>query len=185
VKLTDITDGTSNTLALGDAAGGNTRYPIRDLTDPTRPATDPFTGQQPLMEQSWGATGFSDRAHPWYAGVLAVTAQFGMAPAVQDEPMNRSPGTPTVYGSDASGFNRTGRDLVSGFRSLHGGGCNFVLCDATGRCGTYGRRSTRRRTGRCPRTPAAKWSRLSHPFGVKRAELCRATREVTSSSGSS
>jgi prepilin-type processing-associated H-X9-DG protein len=131
VRLTDIADGTANTFALGEAAGGNPKFPIRDLTDPTRTATDPFTGQPALLEQSWGATGFSDHSHPWYAGVLAVTAQFGRSPNVRDEPLNRSPGTPTVFGQDASGFNTSGRDTVSGYRSVHGGGANFALCDGS------------------------------------------------------
>jgi prepilin-type processing-associated H-X9-DG protein len=130
-RLTDLADGTSNTLALGEAAGGSVRYPIRDLKDPTKTATDPFTGQPALLEQSWGATGFGDRSHPWYAGVLAVTAQFGLPPDFADEPVNRSPGTPTVYGSDSSGYNRSGRDLVSGFRGVHPGGCNFAFCDGS------------------------------------------------------
>ncbi len=131
IRLTDITDGTSNTFALGDAAGGSARYPIRDLSDPAKTAADPFTGLPALLEQSWGATGFADRAHPWYASVLAVTAEFGLPPDPRDEPVNRSPGTPTVYGSDSSGFNTSGRDFVSGFRSLHPGGSNFVLCDGS------------------------------------------------------
>jgi prepilin-type N-terminal cleavage/methylation domain-containing protein/prepilin-type processing-associated H-X9-DG protein len=131
VRLTDITDGTSNTFALGEAAGGSMKYPIRDLNNPSATATDPFTGQPALMEQSWGATGFADRSHPWYAGVLAVTAQYGLPPAVNDEPLNRSPGTPTIFGQDGSGANASGRDFVSGFRSVHTGGATFALCDGS------------------------------------------------------
>ncbi len=131
VRLTDVTDGTAMTVALGEAVGGSSRYPIRDLNDPSRTVADPFTGRPALLEQAWGATGFGDRGHPWYAGVLAVTAQFGMPPDPADEPMNRTSGTPTVYGSDASGFNRSGRDLVSGFRGPHGGGCLFAFCDGS------------------------------------------------------
>jgi prepilin-type N-terminal cleavage/methylation domain-containing protein/prepilin-type processing-associated H-X9-DG protein len=128
-RLTDVTDGTSSTFALGEAAGANPKFPLRDLNDQSRTVADPFTGRPALMEQCWGATGFGDPAHPWYAGALAVTAQSGMAPDFADEALNRSPGAPTIYGNDRSGFNRTGRDLVSGFRSIHSGGANFVLCD--------------------------------------------------------
>jgi prepilin-type processing-associated H-X9-DG protein len=131
VRVTEISDGTSNTFALGEAAGGSTQFPIRDLNNPSRPVTDPFTGQPALMEQTWGATGFADRAHPWYASVLAVTAQYGLPPSVNDEPLNRSPGTPTIFGMDSSGANVSGRDRVSGFRSVHTGGANFVLCDGS------------------------------------------------------
>jgi prepilin-type processing-associated H-X9-DG protein len=131
VRLTDITDGTTNTFAMGEAAGGSPRFPVRDLNNPSRAVSDPFTGQPALMEQCWGATGFGDVGHPWYASVLAVTAQFGMAPNVNDEPINRSPGTPSIYGADRSGSNQTGRDFVSGFRSVHSGGAHFVLCDGS------------------------------------------------------
>jgi prepilin-type N-terminal cleavage/methylation domain-containing protein/prepilin-type processing-associated H-X9-DG protein len=131
VRLTDVTDGTASTFALGEAAGGSTKFPVRDLDNPTRTVSDPFTGQPALLEQCWGATGFGDRAHPLYGSVLAVTAQFGLPPDVFDEPLNRTPGTPSIYGPDRSGFNREGRDWVSGFRSVHSGGANFVLCDGS------------------------------------------------------
>src|SRR5204863_3082935 len=42
IRLTDVSDGTSTTFALGEAIGGSTRFPIRDLKDPTLKATDPF-----------------------------------------------------------------------------------------------------------------------------------------------
>jgi prepilin-type N-terminal cleavage/methylation domain-containing protein/prepilin-type processing-associated H-X9-DG protein len=130
-RLTDARDGTASTFALGEAAGGSPKFPIRDLNDPSRAVSDPFTGAPALMEQCWGATGFGDAAHPWYAGALAVTAQFGLSPNPADEPLNRSPGTPTIYGGDRSGFNQSGRDFVSGFRSVHSGGANFVLLDGS------------------------------------------------------
>jgi len=58
---------------------------------------------------------------------LAVTAQFGMPPDLNDEPLNRSPGTPSIYDGDASGSTAAVRNWVSGFRSVHRGGANFVL----------------------------------------------------------
>jgi prepilin-type processing-associated H-X9-DG protein/prepilin-type N-terminal cleavage/methylation domain-containing protein len=131
VRLTDISDGTSSTFAVGEAAGGNSLYLIADLNNPSQPVTEPFVNGPAVMDQAWAVASLGDTSHPWYAGVFGVTAQFGLAPDPQDEPMNRRPGTPTVIGSDGSGYNVSGRDRVSGFRSLHTGGCNFLFADGS------------------------------------------------------
>jgi prepilin-type N-terminal cleavage/methylation domain-containing protein/prepilin-type processing-associated H-X9-DG protein len=130
VRLGDITDGTSSTFAIGDAAGGTTpTCRGRSLSDPTQPAINTLTGQPAILDQSWSAPGIETPDHPWYGCLLAVTAQFGMAPDPRDEPMNRPLLTPTVTGGDPHGNNRDGRDFVTGFRSRHSGGCNMLFCD--------------------------------------------------------
>ncbi|GIW80647.1 MAG: prepilin-type N-terminal cleavage/methylation domain-containing protein [Gemmatales bacterium] len=129
VCLTDIADGTSTTIAMGGAAGGNDFYLTRDLNNPTEPVIEALTGRPVAIEQTWGATGAGDPAHPYYGSVLGVTAQYGIGTDPRPEPMNRRPATPTVASRQAGSDNQNGRDHISGFRSLHPGGCNFLFCD--------------------------------------------------------
>jgi prepilin-type N-terminal cleavage/methylation domain-containing protein/prepilin-type processing-associated H-X9-DG protein len=130
LRFSEITDGTSNTFAMGDAAAGTPSYLVRKLLHPNEPATD-LSGNPIVLEQSWSAAGVGDLEHPWYGSVLAVTAQYGLAPDPRDEPMNRRPTTPTVASGDPRGDNRRGADFVGGFRSLHTRGCNFLFCDGS------------------------------------------------------
>jgi prepilin-type processing-associated H-X9-DG protein len=131
VRLEEISDGTSSTLAMGDAAAGTPVYLAADRSNPRVPIVDPLTGQPVPLEQSWSGAGASPTSHPWYGSVFAVTAQLGLAPDPRDEPMNRRPVMPTVHSGDSAGDNRRGLDSISGFRSLHPQGCNFLFCDGS------------------------------------------------------
>ena len=131
VRFTDISDGLSSTFALGEAAGGNSYFVIADVNNPNQPATEPFVNGPAPADQAWAAASLGDPQHPWYAGIFGATAQFGLPPNPMDEPMNRRPVTPSIIGSDASGYNVSGRDKVSGFRSMHMAGCNFLFADGS------------------------------------------------------
>jgi prepilin-type N-terminal cleavage/methylation domain-containing protein/prepilin-type processing-associated H-X9-DG protein len=131
IRLMDATDGLSSTFAVGEGAGGNPLFLVEDLKNPGQPVTQPFVAGPAVMDQAWGAASLGDPSHPWYAGVFGVTAQYGMPPDPLDEPMNRRPGSPSIIGSDRSGYNRSGRDRISGFRSVHTGGCNFLFADGS------------------------------------------------------
>jgi prepilin-type N-terminal cleavage/methylation domain-containing protein/prepilin-type processing-associated H-X9-DG protein len=131
VRFTDITDGLSSTFALGEAAGGNLYYVVADINNLSQPAIEPFIDGPAKMDQAWAGASVGDYAHPWYAGIFGVTAQIGFGADPMDEPMNRRPGMPTILGNDTTGSNAGGLDRVSGFRSMHVLGCNFLYADGS------------------------------------------------------
>ena len=131
VRPENISDGLSNTIAIGEGAGGNIRYLIGDINNPGQPITEPFINGPAVMEQAWAAASLGDASHPWTTGIFGVTAQFGLPPNTMDEPMNRQPGSPTIVSNDSSGYNLGGQDRVSGFRSMHPAGCQFLFADGS------------------------------------------------------
>ncbi len=131
VRLTDISDGLSSTFAIGEAAGGNPYYLVADYHNLGQAVIEPFLGTPAVMDQSWGAASLGDPGHAWFAGIFGVTAQYGLLPDPMDEPMNRRPGMPSIIGSDGSGYNAHFKDRVSGFRSMHPHGCNFLYADGS------------------------------------------------------
>ena len=143
VRLLDITDGGSNTFAIGEGAGNSARYLLREMQQNNativignKPATNPYTGTSILPDQAWAVASIAGENNPWSASVFGVTAQFGMAPNPQDEPMNNPLVMPSAYmDTDGtplfSGYNLSNTQFISGFRSNHVGGCNFLFCDGS------------------------------------------------------
>ncbi len=129
VMLKDIRDGSSVTFAMGDAAAGSPRYLVRDLKEPGRPALWIDGAPLPIV-QSWSAAAIAPASHPWYGSLLATTGQASYPGDPGDEPMNRRPITPTIVSGHKPGQKHYA-DLVSGFRSMHPGGCNFLFCDGS------------------------------------------------------
>jgi prepilin-type N-terminal cleavage/methylation domain-containing protein/prepilin-type processing-associated H-X9-DG protein len=140
VKITDITDGTSNTFMIGEGAGNNNRYLARANYTDTVPATD-MNNNVIKIDQAWGVPVIEDNnlafgAKQFFGDFMGVTAQTGGYAADNDEPMNNQLVMAAVDWSTASACcqndpTKPPFDTLPGFRSMHTGGCNFAFCDGS------------------------------------------------------
>ena len=121
-RIQQITDGTSHTLAMGEAAG-DTQWPTCGkpgctVSQGRAAANIPWTIGN-LSDQSYVDAGFV------YTGIYATTL----------EPMNKSPVTGTLVEEsaifDCRSSTNGGPHSSSNFRSDHPGGALFLLCDGS------------------------------------------------------
>jgi prepilin-type processing-associated H-X9-DG protein len=137
-RMTDISDGTSATFAIGEGAGGTPRFGIRRWYTDTTPAQGMLPGQSNFIDQSWSSGPMATVALNTigYLGgaCLGVTAERGGYDPPWDERMNNRLVLPALSfhnGCTNNGTTPGTYDMISGFRSAHIGGCNFLFCDGS------------------------------------------------------
>jgi prepilin-type N-terminal cleavage/methylation domain-containing protein/prepilin-type processing-associated H-X9-DG protein len=138
-RITDILDGPSNTILVGEGAGGNSHYGIRHYWPDTEPATDLFPGQPDAIDQAWASGPLATQTLKsngfLFGSCMGVTAMRGGVDSMPfDEPINRTPVLASLDNNNNctnSGTDPGTYDTLGGFRSMHPGGCNFLFADGS------------------------------------------------------
>jgi prepilin-type processing-associated H-X9-DG protein len=154
-SIRQITDGTSKTIAMGDASGGPNWLVCRRKTSPAPPNDvtlwTPRCGVGDWAKSSAGEV--ADATMGWiigepnYANYITLLGARSSIYACTIEAMNKSPVTDTSvdlvwYGLEANAMDASatyeckasfngGRHSVSNYRSDHRGGCNFLMADGS------------------------------------------------------
>jgi prepilin-type N-terminal cleavage/methylation domain-containing protein/prepilin-type processing-associated H-X9-DG protein len=145
-SIRQITDGTSKTMAMGDASGDPKWQVCRAINATTPRCTAADLKPDPKGQPTHAAIG-------WIIGEPnngKYLAELGPKPSTYAstiEPMNKFPVTDSYldlgqYGTDFGKFGTDpnhychasfdgGKHSVSNFRSDHPGGCNFLMADAS------------------------------------------------------